>query len=168
MFTLNLNWLANTRFVCVSYPDVAANVLAAIKGATSVGISRWELTEKCPGTAIHKMRITLNQLELYGVITNDERTYSLSSATALNVVIDRINSSEARILAALTESGGQSLTISKFYGMERSQAHPAVRGLIEKGYVEQQFMSASHGRPKFHYKLNELTSFYMSTLLSLR
>ena len=168
MLTLNLNWLVNTRFVCASYPDVAASVLSVIKDATSAGISRWELTEKCPGIAIHKMRITLGQLEQYGVIVNDERSYSLSGATALNVVIDRSNSSEARILAALTDSGSQALTISGFYGMERSQAHPALRGLINKGYVEQRFMAGGRGRPKMHYSLKPLNSFYMSAFLSSR
>lgn len=168
MLTLNLNWLVNTRFVCASYPDVAASVLSVIKDATGVGVSRWELTDKCPGIAIHKMRITIGQLEQYGVIVNDERTYSLASATALNVVIDRINSSEARILAALTESGGQALTISGFYGMERSQAHPALCGLIKKGYVGQKFMAGGRGRPKMHYTLQPLSGFYMSAFLSNR
>ncbi len=171
MLTTNHRWLLGTPFICASYPDVALVIIRELSKAGIAGLNRWGITGKCEGISPHKLRITINQLESYGVIDCDTRNYTLALSDYRSYIIDSFNSTQARLLSFISRHrNGTSASageINSHYLLERSQLQPAARRLETKGYITISLSKDPGTRSKLIYQLNDLTSKKVGTMVDL-
>ncbi|WP_241646996.1 hypothetical protein [Rosenbergiella metrosideri] len=172
MLTTNHKWLLGTPFICASYPDVALKIIGELSQAGLAGLDRWGITAKCEGISPHKIRISINQLESYGVIDCDTRNYTLALSDYRSCIIDKFNSTQARLLSFITRHrNGKAATageIHAHYLLERSQLQPAARRLEANGYITITLSNDPGTRSKLIYQLKDLTAKTVGALLDLQ
>ena len=159
MLTTNNRTLHNTPFICASYPDVAKSILLALDSAGKYGLDRWALGKACSGIPTYKVTATISQLEVRGIVITVGRFCMLGGYDISDYVVDRFNSTQARILRELCVRGGETRScseISKEHFVSRSQIQPAARDLEKMGYITITTNKPEGRNPRVLYTMNDI------------